>query len=179
MVRRRDWSQAMVFRVGKKYQQTACSSACLCGNSDHCARVLSRRGFLARSAAAAAPVVLATGTDRACAQTMGSTTAASKFPADRAKRLWPLSIAITIVWSRCIMASARTPKGFMEVRTSGSVDRSANLDSRSKSQSARGALSVLYATIPNRRSSTGRCGRQCGLGGNRCPLCQQGLRPEG
>jgi len=72
MVGRRDWSQAMVFRVGKKYQQSVCSSVCLCGNSDHWAHAWSRRGFLASSAAAAAaPVILATDTDRACAQTMG------------------------------------------------------------------------------------------------------------
>jgi hypothetical protein len=148
MVRRRDWSQAIVFQVGKKYQQSICSSACLCGNSDHCARVLSRRGFLASStAAAAAPVTLATDTDRGGAQTMGSTTTASKLPADRAERLSPLSIVTTIVWSRCIRTSARTPNGvsWKSARRALSPISLANLDSRSKSESARRTLWVSYA----------------------------------
>jgi len=169
MVRRRDWSQAMVFRVG-----SVCSSACLCGSSDHWARVLSRRGFLASSAAAvAAPVVLATDIDRAYAQTMESTTAASRLLADCAKRLSPLSIVTTGVWSRCIRTSARTPMGvsWKSARRAVSPISPVNLDSRSKSESARRALwvpcsngaepSVIYR--PD-------IWIQCGLGGNRSPL---------
>jgi len=164
----------MVFRVGKKYQQS------VCGNSDHCARVLSRRGFLDRRAAAAGPVILATDTDRACAQTMRSTIAAGKFPADRAKRLSALSILITIVWSRCIRTSAKTPK-----RVSWKCARRAASPSAQRTwipgqnRNQDGRCRYLTQRVPNRRLSTARRGRQRGLGGNRSPLYQQGSRPEG
>jgi len=85
--------------------------------------VLSRRGFLASSAAAvAAPVILATDIDRAYAQTMESTTAASRLLAD---------------WGHEVVAALNSDNGrlvpmykdvrqnpdggFMEVRPSGSI----------------------------------------------------------
>ena len=169
----------MVFQVEKKYQRCVCSSACLWVNSDQWARVLSRRGFLASRDAAEAPIIPATDRNPACAQTMGSTTAASKLPADLTKGSSPPLIGTTIVWSRCVMTSTRPPNGKSAFRAVSPIG-STNLDSRSKPESARQALWVSW----DKRCRTTdhlppRYRRQCGLRGNRSPRYQQGWCPEG
>ena len=88
--------------------------------------MLSRRGFLASSAAAvAAPVILATDIDRAYAQTMESTTAASRLLAD-----WGHEVvaALNSDNGRLVPMYYRDIRqnpagGFMEVRPSGSIAR--------------------------------------------------------
>jgi hypothetical protein len=117
----------------KKYQQSVCSSACLCGNSDHRARVLSRRGFLARSAAAAP--------ERACAQTMGITKQIFGRPGQE------VVAALDSDNDRLVPTYKdlrQNPKGFHgSPQKSGSIaNQLSELGFQVKSQSARRALSV-------------------------------------
>jgi len=102
MLRRRDWSQAMVFRVGKNtsnpyvqalaYAETPIIGHVCCHGAAFLLVVL-----LPRRPSALVP------------RLWGSQ---SKFPVDRVKRLLPRSMVITIVWSRRIRTSATTPKEF-------------------------------------------------------------------
>ena len=134
MLRRRDWSQAMVFRVGKNtsnpyvqalaYAETPIIGHVCCHGAAFLLVVL-----LPRRPSALVP------------RLWGSQ---SKFPVDRVKRLSPRSIVITIVWSLRIRTSARTPKGFHgSPQKSGSIaNQLSELGFQVKSQSARRALSV-------------------------------------
>jgi hypothetical protein len=158
MPRRRYWSQALVFRVGKKYQQSVCSSACLCGNSDHRARVLSRRGFLARSAAAAAP-------ERACAQTMGITKQISGRPGQEVvaaldgdnDRLVPTYKDLRhnpkgVSWKSTKVGQHRQPAQRTWIP--------------GQNRNRRDGIVGITQTVSNRRSSTARWGCQCGSRGD-------------
>jgi len=134
MLRRRDWSRAMVFRVGKNtsnpyvqalaYAETPIIGHVCCHGAAFLLVVL-----LPRRPSALVP------------RLWGSQ---SRFSVDRVKRLSPRSIVITIVWSLRIRTSARTPKGFHgSPQKSGSIaNQLSELGFQVKSQSARQALSV-------------------------------------
>jgi hypothetical protein len=157
MLRRRDWSQAMVFRVGKNtsnpyvqalaYAETPIIGHVCCYGAAFLLVVLPRR-----------PSALVP-------RLWGSQ---SKFSVDRIKRLSPRSIVITIVWSLRIRTSARTPKGFHgSPQKSGSIaNQLSELGFQVNIAIGETGIVGITQTVPNPRSSTARCGCQCGSRGD-------------
>ncbi|HXZ16083.1 MAG TPA: amidohydrolase [Roseiarcus sp.] len=110
----------MAFGVGLKYQQFNCSNGCLCGNPEQWAGVLSRRKFLAVSAAT--PMLLtASESSGATAQSSDEAAAASKsrIPPGLSKAI---AAAIDADADRLVGIykdiHQHPELGFMEVRTS-------------------------------------------------------------
>lgn len=114
----------MVFRLGKKYANYACSNGCICGNAEEWAGVLSRRNFLLSggAAVAAAPVILAAGASPATAQASGGTAPASRVSAELAAKI---KAAIDADNDRLVALfkdiHQHPELAFMEVRTAGII----------------------------------------------------------
>ncbi len=122
----------MIFRLGKKYENFACSNSCICGNPEEWVSALSRRNFLLSggAAVAAAPVMLAAGSSPAAAQATDGSASAGRISPELAAKV---KDAIDADNNRLIALFKdihQNPElGFMEVRTAGIVAKQlADLD---------------------------------------------------